>query len=59
MSVLYPIRKPCPVCGRAMKLEPDQAGREHYVCPSCEQDPLHDPATRRWIDGPLKPPAKT
>lgn len=42
-----------------MKLEPDQAGREHYVCPYCEQDPLHDPAVRRWIDSPLKPPAKT
>ena len=58
MSVLHPIRKPCPVCGRPMKFVRDETGRagEHYVCPCCDEDPLHDPAARRWIDSPLKPP---
>jgi hypothetical protein len=33
MSVLHPIRKPCPLCGRPMKLVRDEtAEREHYVC---------------------------
>jgi hypothetical protein len=56
MAALYPIRKACPVCGRPMKLLPDEAGRDRYVCPRCEDDPLHDPAVRKWADSPLKPP---
>lgn len=32
-------------------------GAERYVCPICDHDPLHDPAARRWVDSPLKPPA--
>jgi len=28
------------------------------VCPDCDDDPLHDPADRKWVDGPLRPPAK-
>jgi predicted RNA-binding Zn-ribbon protein involved in translation (DUF1610 family) len=43
MSLLHPVRKPCPHCGRAMKLVTDEAarGQERYAC---EEDPLHDPA---------------
>lgn len=59
MAVLFPIRKPCPVCGRPMKLVQDEPdGRaEHFVCTACDGDPLHDPAARKWADSPLKPPA--
>lgn len=60
MAVLFPIRKPCPVCGRPMKLVPDDAerGPQRFVCAACEDDPLHDPAARKWADSSLKPPAK-
>ncbi|MGY8706086.1 hypothetical protein RAD16_10130 [Bradyrhizobium sp. 18BD] len=60
MSLLHPIRKPCPHCGRPMKLVRDEAARsrERYVCPECDDDPLHDPAARKWVDGPLRRPAK-
>jgi hypothetical protein len=60
MSMLHAIRKPCPVCGRPMKLAPDETGhgRERYVCTTCDDDPLHDPAARKWADSPLRPPAK-
>lgn len=59
MTVLHPIRKACPVCGRPMKLVKDDAdaSRERYVCPVCDDDPLHDPAARKWVDSPLRPPA--
>lgn len=33
-------------------------GRPRYVCLACEDDPLHDPAARKWADSPLRPPAK-
>jgi hypothetical protein len=57
MSALHPMRKFCPACGRAMKLVSDETGRDkHYVCPYCDEDPLHDPAARRWVESPLKPP---
>ncbi|WJR75574.1 hypothetical protein [Bradyrhizobium sp. NP1] len=60
MSVLHPVREPCPVCGRPMKLVRDEtAGREHYVCFRCDGDPLHDDTVRRWAASPLKPPAET
>lgn len=57
----HPIRKPCLACGRSMKLVSgeDVRGGEHYVCVRCDQDPLHDPAARRWIESPLEAPAKT
>ena len=62
MTALYPIRKACPVCGKPMKVVPDnqtgQTGGERYLCTDCEDDPLHDPAVRKWMDSPLKPPAK-
>jgi hypothetical protein len=59
MTAPYPIRKACPVCGKPMKVVPeDQMGRERYVCTRCEHDPLQDPAIRKWTDGPLRPPAK-
>ncbi|QQO12566.1 hypothetical protein JJB99_24250 [Bradyrhizobium diazoefficiens] len=60
MSLLHHIRKPCPHCARAMKLVRDEAARggERYVCPDCDDDPLHDPAALKWVDGPLRPPAK-
>jgi hypothetical protein len=49
MSLLHPIWKPCPHCGRPMKLVRDEAARgaERYVCPDCDVDPLHDPAARK------------
>ncbi|MCC8962482.1 hypothetical protein H8A95_09200 [Bradyrhizobium sp. Pear76] len=61
MPVLHPIRKPCPHCGRPMKLVRDEAakGGERYVCSDCDRDPLLDPAARRWIDSPLKPPGQS
>ncbi|QQO35750.1 hypothetical protein JJC00_09340 [Bradyrhizobium diazoefficiens] len=60
MSLLHPIRKPCPHCGRPMKLACEEAARgvERYVCPDCDDDPLHDPDARKWVEGPLRPPAK-
>ncbi|RXT42967.1 hypothetical protein B5V03_23740 [Bradyrhizobium betae] len=60
MSVLHLIRKRCPNCGSAMKLVSESTGRsrERYVCPACEEDPLHDPAAQKWADSPLRPPAK-
>jgi hypothetical protein len=51
----YPIRKACPACG---KLLADEKGCERYVCASCD-DPLQDPAARRWVDSPLRPPSKS
>lgn len=61
MAMRHPIRKVCPACGRPLKLVPDEKakGRDLYVCPYCDEDPLHDPAARRWIDGPLKPPSQS
>lgn len=58
MSLLYPIRKPCPHCRRPMKLVQDARVAERYVCPECEDDPLHDPAARKWVESPLKPPTR-
>lgn len=60
MSLLHPIRKPCPYCGRPMKLVSDEAARagERYLCPDCDDDPLHNPAARKWVDSPLRPPGK-
>lgn len=60
MSLLHPIRKPCPHCGRPMKLVRDETARggERYVCAGCDDDPLHDPDARKWVEGPLRPPAK-
>lgn len=42
-----------------MKLVKTDAGqgRERYICAVCDDDPLHDPAARKWVDSPLKPPA--
>jgi hypothetical protein len=34
----------------------DATGRNRRVCPSCEDDPLRDPAAVKWADSPLKPP---
>ncbi len=39
-----------------MKLVPDATGRDRYVCPRCEDDPLHDPEALKWADSRLKPP---
>ena len=59
MTALYPIRKACPVCGKPMKVVPEnQTARERYVCTDCEDDPLHDPAVGRWPDSSLRPLAK-
>lgn len=55
MTVLYASRKLCPTCGKPMMVVP---GRSRYVCLACDGDPLHDPATRKWADSPLKLPAK-
>jgi hypothetical protein len=43
-----------------MKAVPDETGRgaEHYVCMNCDDDPLHDPAARKWANSPLKPPTE-
>ena len=58
MPVFDPVRKACPACFRPMKAVPDDAreGKLRYVCTNCEDDPLHDPATLKWTDGPLRPP---
>lgn len=60
MTVLHPIRKACPTCGKPMKADPEDVarGRQRYVCTSCDDDPLRDPAARKWAEGPLRPPAK-
>ncbi|OSJ18214.1 hypothetical protein BST63_06135 [Bradyrhizobium canariense] len=58
MPGLYPVRKACQACGRPMKAVADEAldGTLRYVCTNCDDDPLHDPTARKWIDGPLRPP---
>lgn len=60
MAVLYPIRKACPTCGKPMTAIPEDAApaRPRYVCLSCEDDPLRNPAARKWAESPLRPPAK-
>lgn len=60
MTALYASRKLCPICGKPMTVVPDDVapGRSRYVCLACDDDPLHDPAARKWADSPLKPPAK-
>lgn len=60
MTVLYASRKLCPTCGKAMTAVPDDVAqwRQRYVCTLCDDDPLHDPAARKWADSLLKPPAK-
>jgi transposase-like protein len=60
MATLHPIRKPCPSCGKPMTAVPDDAVKDRlrYVCSNCDNDPLNDPAARKWVDGPLRPPAK-
>ena len=55
-------RRPCPVCGEAMKpvADTEEPGeRVRLGCDNCEDpDPLKSAIARRWVDGPLKPPAK-
>jgi hypothetical protein len=60
MATLYRSRKLCPTCGKPMTAVPDEfaSGRLRYICTECDDDPLRDPAARKWIDSPLKPPAK-
>lgn len=60
MTPLYLSRKLCPMCGKPMTAVPDDvaSGRTRYVCLVCEDDPLRDPAARKWAEGPLRPPAK-
>lgn len=55
----FPVRKPCPRCGKPMKLVYDQTdrGRERYVCSDCD-DPMRSLAARKWVEGPLKPPER-
>jgi hypothetical protein len=57
MTMLFPMRKPCPLCGKPMKLAADEStkGSERYVCSDCD-DPMRNPLTRNWVDGPLRPP---
>jgi transposase-like protein len=49
MSELHLIRKRCPHCEKAMRLVPGETERhgERYVCPACEEDPLHDTAAQK------------
>jgi hypothetical protein len=60
MAALNSSRKLCLSCGKAMTAIPDDVapGRPRYVCLACEDDPLRDPAARKWVDSPLRPPAK-
>jgi transposase-like protein len=59
MTTRFPVRKPCPRCGKAMKLVDDRAeqGLERYVCQDCD-DPMRNLVARKWVEGPLKPPEK-
>lgn len=56
MTVLNSSRKLCP--GDDGHLHDVVDGRQRYVYLACEDDPLHDPAARKWADSPLRPPAK-
>ncbi|MHC2678305.1 hypothetical protein ACVI1J_010527 [Bradyrhizobium diazoefficiens] len=60
MTALYSSRKLCPSCGKPVTAVPDDVGerRQRYVCLACQDDPLRDPAARKWADSPLRPPAK-
>jgi hypothetical protein len=60
MTPPYLSRKLCPKCGKPMTAVPDDVapGRPRYVCLVCEDDPLRDPAARKWAESPLRPPAK-
>ena len=53
MAMLHPVRKACPGCGKPMKAVSEEASERppRYVCTSCEDDPLRDPAARKWVDG--------
>jgi hypothetical protein len=33
-------------------------GGPRYVCLVCEEDPLRDPAARKWANSPLRPPGE-
>ena len=57
MTPLYLSRKLCPKCGKPMTAVPGDVahGRPRYVC---VDDPLRDPAARKWAESPLRPPAK-
>lgn len=60
MTPLYLSRELCPKCGKPMTAVADDvaSGRPHYVCVVCEDDPLRDPAARKWAETPLRSPAK-
>jgi tRNA(Ile2) C34 agmatinyltransferase TiaS len=57
MKTVFQVRKPCPRCGREMRLVPTKAegDQESYVCTNCD-DPMRDPIARHWVESPLKPP---
>ena len=47
MTAPFPIQKACPVCGKPTKVVPKDQTRR-YLCTSYDDDPLHDPAARKW-----------
>lgn len=61
MSAVHPVRKPCPVCRKAMKRVRHETKdrRDFYVCPRCDKDPLHDATAQKWASSPLKRPTET
>jgi len=42
-----------------MKLVPDETGKGAEQLRVQDEDPLHDPAARKWIDSALKPPRQS
>jgi hypothetical protein len=54
-------QKTCPKCGKplTLALPPGARGERVLLCLDCDGvDPLRSDAAKRWVDSPLKPPAK-
>ncbi|CCE00242.1 hypothetical protein [Bradyrhizobium sp. STM 3809] len=57
------LRKPCPICGRPLKVRENGPGRpgdcRELICPACDgPDPLHSPRALGWTRSSLRPPQR-